>query len=74
VEILDQDDSEAYVRDFMTAVSAARVQLFWMVNPNIPSVIAVRPDRQDEMAILGDIVSGDPVFPDFQIPLPELVG
>jgi Uma2 family endonuclease len=72
VEIASPNDAYTELRDKVDEWLQAGVQVVWVVDPQRRVVEVFQPDQPIRVLREGDTLTGDPVLPDFQLPLSEL--
>jgi Uma2 family endonuclease len=72
VEIASPNDAYTELRDKVDEWLQAGVQVVWVVDPQRRTVEVFQPDQPIRVLREGDTLTGDPVLPDFQLPLSEL--
>ena len=72
VEIASPNDAYSELRDKVDEWLQAGVQMVWVVDPQRRVVEVYQPDQPLRVLREGDTLTGDPVLPDFQLPISEL--
>jgi Uma2 family endonuclease len=72
VEIASPNDAYSDLRDKVDEWLQAGVQVVWVVDPQRRVVEVYQPNQPIRVLREGDTLTGDPVLPDFQLPLSEL--
>jgi Uma2 family endonuclease len=72
VEIASPNDAYTELRDKVDEWLQAGVQVVWVVDPQRRTVEVFQPNQPIRVLREGDTLTGDPVLPDFQLPLSEL--
>ena len=72
VEIASPNDAYSELRDKVDEWLQAGVQVVWVADPQRRVVEVFEPNAPIRVLREGDTLTGDPVLPDFQLPLAEL--
>jgi Uma2 family endonuclease len=72
VEIASPNDAYTELRDKVDEWLQAGVQVVWVVDPQRRTVEVFQANAPIRVLREGDTLTGDPVLPDFQLPLSEL--
>jgi Uma2 family endonuclease len=72
VEIASPNDAYTELRDKVDEWLQAGVQVVWVVDPQRHTVEVFQANAPIRVLREGDTLTGDPVLPDFQLPLSEL--
>lgn len=72
VEIASPNDAYSDLRDKVDEWLQAGVPLIWVVDPQRRVVEVFQPDQPLRVLHTTDTLTGDPLLPDFQLPLSEL--
>jgi Uma2 family endonuclease len=72
VEILSPSDTHQDITEKVEIYKAAGVALIWIVDPDLQTVLVVRPDKKPELFNLEQDLSGEPALPGFRVPVAEI--
>src|SRR5207249_3354808 len=69
VEVASPGDRRATIRRKTQQWLAAGVRVVWNVYPRTRTIVVSRPDQPDAILHAGDVLTGEPVLPEFSVPV-----
>jgi Uma2 family endonuclease len=72
VEILSNSDTHGDVNEKLGLYRAAEVPVVWIVDPDLRTVLVIRPGQKPVLFGEGDILTGDPELPGLRIPISRI--